>query len=298
MLNKNKKKKYRHYIDSIDDDNGSESEYEKGNIDLIINKLENKLNTGNINSGNADVILKIPQKNEETRRSSKISEGIIKNIPQLLENKNIKEKDNELSQENCESSMENGMKISNNSLVDIDLNINVNNNLKENLEKNENNKSDLILSTNNSHKNTDMNSNILSRNKLTNINENNLSKLSIHLDNSRYFLGKRNNLGLISLNKNNDAKNNKDNKKENNIKNDMKKEKKRERMRNNNIIMKKRNKITFGYKFKLFWNDFFDERTWRRRCRNCNIVTIIRDIFITIIVVSALAFYATIFIVG
>jgi len=295
MLNKNKKKKYRHYTDSIDDDNGTESEYEKGNIDLIINKLENKLNTGNINSGNADVILKIPQKNEETRRSSKISEGIIKNIPQLLENKNIKEKDNELSQENCESSMENGMKISNNSLVDIDLNINVNNNLKENLEKKENNKSDLILSTNNSYKNTDMNSNILSRNKLTNINENNLSKLSIHLDNSRYFLGKRNNLGLISLNKNNDAK---DNKKENNIKNDMKKEKKRVRIKNNNIIMKKRNKITFGYKFKLFWNDFFDERTWRRRCRNCNIVTIIRDIFITIIIVSALAFYATIFIVG
>jgi len=298
MLNKNKKKKYRHYTDSIDDDNGTESEYEKGNIDLIINKLEKKLNSGNINSGNADVILKIPQKNEETRRSSKISEGIIKKIPQLLENKNIKEKDNELSQENCESSMETGMKISNNSLVDIDVNVNINNNLKENLEKNENNKSDLILSTNNSHKNTDRNSNILSRNKLTNVNVNNLSKLSIHLDNSRYFLGKRNNLGLISSNKNNDAKDNKDNKKENNMKNDMKKEKKRVRIRNNNIIMKKPNKITFGYKFKLFWNDFFDERTWRRRCRNCNIVTIIRDIFITIIVVSALTFYATIFIVG
>jgi len=43
MLNKNKKKKYLHYTDSIDDDNGTESEYEKGNIDLIINKLENKL---------------------------------------------------------------------------------------------------------------------------------------------------------------------------------------------------------------------------------------------------------------
>jgi len=298
MLNKNKKKKYRHYIDSTDDYNGTESEYEKGNIDLIINKLENKLNTGNINSGNADVILKIPQKNEETRRSSKINEGIIEKIPQLLENKNIKEKDNELSQENCEMSMENGMKILNNSLVDIDVNVNVNNYLKENLENNENNKSDLILSTNNSHKNTDMNSNILSRNKLTYINENNLSKLSIHLDNSRYFLGKRNNLGLISLNKNNDAKDNKDNKKENNIKNYMKKGKKRARIKNNNIIMKKRNKIIFGYKFKLFWNEFFDERTWRRRCRNFNIVTIIRDIFIIIIIVSALAFYATIFIVG
>ena len=297
MINKNKKKKYRQYRDSIDDDNNTESEHENGNIDLIINKLENKLNTGNINSGNADVILKIPQKNEETRRSSKVSEGIIKNIPQLLENKNIKEKENELSQENCECSIENGMKISNNSMIDID--INVNNNLKENLEKNEN-KSDLILSTttNNSYRNTDMNNNILSRNKLTNFNENNLSKLSIHLDNSKYFLGKRN-LGLISLNKNNikENKDNNGNKKENGLKEE-KKEKKRVRIKNNNIIMNKKNKISYGYKFKLIWNDFFDERTWRRRCRNCNIVGIMRDIFITIIIISALAFYATIFFFG
>ena len=298
MLNKNKKKKYRHYRDSIDDDNNTESEHENGNIDLIINKLENKLNTGNINSGNADVILKIPHKNDENIRSSKISEGII------LENKNIKEKekDNEISQENCENSMENGIKISNNSMIDIDVNININNNLKENLEKNEN-KSDLILSTttNNSYRNTDMyNNNILSKNKLTNINENNLSKLSVHLDNSKYFLGKRN-LGLISLNKYN-VKNSKDNnnngnKKEKGI-NEEKKEEKRVRIRNKNLIMNKKKKISFGYKFKLFWNDFFDKRAWRRRCRNFNIVELIRDIFITIIIVSSLAFYATIFLVG
>ena len=301
MLNKNQKKKYRKYRDSIDDDNNTESEHENGNIDLIINKLENKLNTGNINSGNADVILKIPHKNDENIRSSKISEGIIKNIPHLLENKNIKEKDNEISQENCENSMENGIKISNNSMIDIDVNININNNLKENLEKNEN-KSDLILSTttNNSYRNTDMyNNNILSRNKLTNINENNLSKLSVHLDNSKYFLGKRN-LGLISLNKYN-VKNSKDNnngnKKEKGI-NEEKKEEKRVRIRNKNLIMNKKKKISFGYKFKLFWNDVFNERTWRRRCRNFNIVELIRDIFITIIIVSSLAFYATIFLVG
>ena len=273
MLNKHKKKKNLNYIDSIDDDNNTESEYENGNIDLIINKLENKLNTGNINSGNADVILKIPQKNEEARRASRISEGTIKNISHLLENNNIKEKDNnELSQENCENSLENGMKLSNNSMIDID--VNINNNLKENLVKNENNKSDLILSTNNSYRNTDMNNNILSRNKLTNINENNLSKLSLHLDNSRYFLGK-NNLGLISLNKNNVKynKDNNENKKENGIKEEVKKEekeKKRVKIRNNNIITNKKNKITCGYKFKLCWDDFFDERIWRRRCRNCN----------------------------
>ena len=303
MLNKNQKKKYRKYRNSIDDDNNSESEHENenGNIDLIINKLENKLNTGNINSGNTDVILKIPHKNEEMRRSSKISEGIIKKIPKLIENKNIKEKDNELSQENCENSMENGIKISNNSTIDIDVNININKNLKENLEKNEN-KSDLILSTttNNSYSNTDMyNNNILSRNKLTNINENNLSKLSIHFDNSKYFLGKRN-LGLISLNKykvKNSKDNNLGNKKENDI-NEEKKEEKRVKIKNNNLIMNKKKKISLRYKFKLFWNDFFDERTWRRRCRNFNIVGVIRDIFITIIIVSSLAFYITIFFFG
>ena len=109
MLNKNKKKKYRKYRDSIDDDNNNENEYENGNIDLIINKLENKLNTSNINSENAYVILKISHKNDENIRSSKIGEGIIKNISQLFENKNIKEKDNELSHKNCENSMENEM---------------------------------------------------------------------------------------------------------------------------------------------------------------------------------------------
>jgi hypothetical protein len=69
------------------------------------------------------------------------------------------------------------------------------------------------------------NNNILSKNKLTNINENNLSKLSVHLDNSKYFLGKRN-LWLISLNKYNIKDNNNNgNKKENGI-NEEKKRKK------------------------------------------------------------------------
>ena len=117
-----------------------------------------------------------------------------------------------------------------------------------------------------------------------------MSKLSIHFDNSKYFLGKRN--GLISLNKYN-VKDSKDN---NNNRN--KKEKKRVRIRNNNVIMNKKYKISYVYKIKLFWNDFCDERTWRRRCRNCNIVTIIRDVFITVIIASALAFYAKIFIIG
>ena len=59
-------------------------------------------------------------------------------------------------------------------------------------------------------------------------------------------------------------------------------------MRKFNLIMNKYNKISYGYKFKLFWNDFFDKRAWRRRCRNCNIVGIIRDIFIAIIIVLLL----------
>ena len=57
MFNKEHRKKYLRYTDSVDDDNNSdESENGGGNIDLIINKLEKNVNTGNINSGNADVI--------------------------------------------------------------------------------------------------------------------------------------------------------------------------------------------------------------------------------------------------
>ena len=57
-------------------------------------------------------------------------------------------------------------------------------------------------------------------------------------------------------------------------------------------------KKTIRIKYNTF-NGCYDKKYIRkRRRRNCNFITILRDVFITIIVVSALAFYATIFIVG
>ena len=90
----------------------------------------------------------------------------------------------------------------------IDVDIDLNNNLKDELEVQETNKFNLILSTSNSHSNMSTKNNILSRNKLenktdnsiNNSNNNNLSTLSAHFDNSRYFLNKKGS-GLIPAKK-------------------------------------------------------------------------------------------------
>ena len=307
MFGRDHKKKYLRYTDSVDDDNNSEeSENGKGNIDLIINKLEKKVNTGNINSGNQDVILKMISKNQDITRTTKNNDSLLNNISNLLP-KNIKEKDNEVSQDIGSSiisvnSIAKGIKKPSKTMIDVD--ISLNNDLKDELEmqeNNEGNKQNLILSTNNSNANS--NNNILSRNKIINIGEtNNLSTLSTHLDNSRFFLNKKNN-GLITatkMEKENKDKNDKDInvklainedkkiEKDKEIKN--KKDKNKKINKKNNIVTKNRNNSIFDY--------CCDKRAWRIRRRNCNFITILRDIFITIIIVSALAFYATIFIVG
>ena len=307
MFNKNHKKKYLRYTDSVDDDNNSEeTENEKGNIDLIIKKLEKKVNTGNIHSGNADVILKMTSQNQDTARTTKNNDSLINNISNLIPN-NIQEKDNDLSQDIGNSiisvnSLPKTIKNPTKSLIDVD--INLNNDLKEDLEMKDNNggnRFNIILSTNNSNSNFNNNfntnsNNLLSRNKILNINEKTtLSTLSQHLDNSKYFLNKKSN-GLITKAKEKKEKN--DKKEDINVKlsinEKMRKLKKKKIKKNKNI-----KKINLKkYRFKLFWSDCCDKTKCRRRWRNCNIITIIRDIFITIIIVSALAFYATIFIMG
>ena len=73
------------------------------------------------------------------------------------------------------------------------------------------------------------------------------------------------------------------------------KEKDKGNKKDNNKKIKKYN---LNYKYKSFLNDYFNTRYWKRKCKKCNIITIIRNIFITIIVLSAIGFYATIFIVG
>ena len=297
MFNKEHRKKYLRYTDSIDDDNNSdESENGRGNIDLIINKLEK-----NVNTGNADVILKITSQNQETTRTTKNNDSIINNISNFLPN-NIKEKDSENSQDIGNSiisvnSIQKPVKISPKLLIDVD--ISLNNDLKEELENQENNGTNkFILSTNNSN----INNNLLSRNKILNTNEkNNLSTLSTHLDNSRFFLNKKTN-GLITANKiEKDNKEKNDKEKKDNLKLTIneKEEKDKDNKKDKKQIDKKINKkYKRKYRYNSFWSDCFNKRNCKRRCRNCNIITIIRDIFITIIVLSALAFYATIFIIG
>ena len=307
MFNKEHRKKYLRYTDSIDDDNNSdESENGRGNIDLIINKLEKNVNTGNINSGNADVILKITSQNQETTRTTKNNDSIINNISNFLPN-NIKEKDSENSQDIGNSiisvnSIQKPVKISPKPLIDVD--ISLNNDLKEELENQENNGiNKFILSTNNSN----INNNLLLINKILNTNEkNNLSTLSTHLDNSRFFLNKKTN-GLITthkIEKDNKEKNNKEKEKDINLKLTINEKEEKDKDKNKDNKKEKKQidkKVNKKYKRKYRYNsrsDWFNKRNCKRRCRNCNIITIIRDIFITIIVLSALAFYATIFIIG
>ena len=307
MFSKDHKKKYLRYTDSVDDDNNSEeTENGKGNIDLIINKLEKKVNTGNINSGNQEVILKMISKNQDITRTTKNNDSFINNISNLLP-KNIKEKDNEVSQDVGSSvisvnSIMKGVKKPSKPMIDVD--ISLNNDLKDELEMQENNegiKQNLILSTNNSNVNS--NNIILSRNKIINVGEtNNLSTLSTHLDNSRFFLNKKNN-GLITatkIEKENKEKNDKDLNSKLVVNEDKKNEKDKE-MKNKkekNKKINKTNNIKIKNRYNSFFNNCCDKRAWRIRSRNCNFITILRDIFITIIIVSALAFYATIFIVG
>ena len=305
MFSKDHKKKYLRYTDSVDDDNNSEeSENGKGNIDLIINKLEKKLNTGNINSGNQEVILKMISKNQDITRTTKNNDSFLNNISNLLP-KNIKEKDNEASQDVGSSviSVNSIMKeIKKPSKPMIDVDISLNNDLKDELEMQENNeciKQNLIISTNNSNVNS--NNNILSRNKIINVGEtNNLSTLSTHLDNSRFFLNKKNN-GLITatkMEKENKEKNDKDLKAKLVVNEDKKNEKDKKMKNKKEKKIIKENNIKIKNRYNSIFNNCCDKRSWRIRNRNCNFITILRDIFITIIIVSALAFYATIFIVG
>ena len=315
MFGKNYKKKYLRYTDSVNADNNKESQKSKGNIDLIINKLERKLNTGNIHSGNADVILKMSSQNQDTTRTTKNNDSIINNISNLLEKNNIQEKFNELSQEFASSivsvnSLNKGIKKSPKQNLDID--INLNNNLKNELELQENNTTDnkvnLVLSTNNSNTNinntNNINNPILTRNKLINItesnsshnnsNNNNISTISSHIDNSKYFLSKKAN-GLISSNKVK-LKNNKNNENPNN--NDInlklsicneKDRKKKIKMEEKNIkLINEKNKIAKGNENKIV-------NEWKRKCPRCNTITLIKNFLISIIILSCIAFFVIIF---
>lgn len=315
MFNKEDKKKYLRYTDSVEDNNNYlENEIGLRNIDLIINKLERKVNTGNINSGNADVILKISSQNQDTTRTSKNNDSLLNNMSNLLANNNIVEKDNEISQElvNNANQQQNPtkkeIKISAKAMIDVD--IDLNNNFKDELEVQETNKFNLILSTSNSNATMNNKNTILSRNKIDNKNENNinnsnnnnLSTLSTHFDNSRYFLNKKSS-GLIPAKKA-DKKNVQSNQKEkdkgntislkfsiNNGKKDMKKKMITEEQNKDKNSGNKNNKCKIITKC-------INKIRYRNRYSSCNVINLLRNIFISIIIIAALGFYATIFIIG
>ena len=300
MFNRNHKKKYLRYVESADDDDNHESDSGRGNIDLIITKLQKQVNPGNIHSGNADVILKMCLNNQDS--SSKKDGSFTNNLSDIL-NRNIKEKNEDVSQDIGNSvisvnSIQKGIKIQPKPMIDID--ISLNDNLKDELDLQEKN-SNYILSTNNS------NNKILSRNKIIEgeITLNTLS--SAYLDNSKYFLNKKSTGMLTSISKTvnggeklKDFKNKNDNDKDNNknIEENQKKEEK-EKVKtknlpktNNNRIIKKNNKF-----YNFFKCNTYNKREWRRRrrCRDFNIITCIRNIFISIIIISAVSFYGIIF---
>ena len=112
-------------------------------------------------------------------------------------------------------------------------------------------------------------------------------------------MNKKNN-GLITaskIEKENKEKNDKE--KDINLKESIDERKEKDKGNKNEKKEKNKNiKKSKKYRNNSFCNECFNKRNWKRRCRKCNIITIIRDIFITIIILSAIAFYATIFIVG
>ena len=311
MFNNIYNNKYLRYTnsDSADDENEvdiTESENNSRNIDLIVNKLENKLNENNN--------MKMTSQNQETTRTSKMNESGLNNFPNLIQ-KNIKIKENDTSIEIGDSiysvnSLPKSYKMGK-SLIDVDISLN-SNNLKE-LQKEEKDKNDIknmnLIQIINTHsdinsKNLNLNennkNNFISRNKILNTGTSSLNTLSTQFDNSKYFLTKTNgNLILSNKIKKNPIENKNNNQKENNInlnlklslnenKNDKNKEISSKNKNNSNIANKKNNKLS--EKFKC--------NNKRRKIikRKCNFITILRNIFLTIIILSAIGFYVVVFI--
>ena len=305
MFNNIYNNKYLRYTnsESADDENDnniSESENNSRNIDIIVNKLENKINPNN------ELNLKMTFQNQETTRTSKMNESNMNKISDLVQ-KNIKVKDNENSIDIGDSlfsvnSIPKSIKMGK-SLIDIDISLN-NNNLNElqkeeknEKENNDINKLNLILMTNNSNNmNRNNKNNLLSRNKILNTGTS-LNTLSTHLDNSKYFLTKTNG-NLIVTNKikknKEDIKNEKENKIDLNLKFSLDEDKNKEKApkTKNNTNLDKNNKVKCFQKIKCNFN----KKNKIRRRRKCNFITLLRNFFLTIIIVSAIGFYVMVFI--
>ena len=290
MFNNIYKNKYLRYTnsDSADDENDNditESENNSRNIDLIVNKLENKLNENNN--------MKMTSQNQETTRTSKMNESNINNFPNLIQ-KNIRIKEYETSLDIGDSIYSVNSLPKNKigkSLIDVDISLNSNNlkeiekeKEKEKEEKDNKNNKDLIKIINESNNKN----NYITRNKILNTGNSSLNTLSTQFDNSKYFLTKTN-ANLILSNK--IKKNPNENK--NNINMNLKltineesnnKVKEIGTNNKNNSNMKNKNENRTRNKIKI------------KKKRKCNFIAILRNIFLTIIISSAIGFYVVVFI--
>ena len=290
MFNSIYKNKYLRYTnsDSADDENDNditESENNSRNIDLIVNKLENKLNENNN--------MKMTSQNQETTRTSKMNESNINNFPNLIQ-KNIRIKEYETSLDIGDSIYSVNSLPKNKigkSLIDVDISLNSNNlkeiekeKEKEKEEKDNKNNKDLIKIINESNNKN----NYITRNKILNTGNSSLNTLSTQFDNSKYFLTKTN-ANLILSNK--IKKNPNENK--NNINMNLKltineesnnKVKEIGTNNKNNSNKKNKNENRTRKKIKI------------KKKRKCNFIAILRNIFLTIIISSAIGFYVVVFI--
>ena len=307
MFNNNFKNKYLRYTnsDSADDENDnnySESENNSQNIDSIVNKLENKINPNN------EFNIKITSQNEETTRTSKMNESNMNNLSDLM-GKNIRIKDNDNSIDIGDSIFSvNSSLPKNNKIVKsvIDIDISLNNNIKELQKEEKENDINLIQVKNNTNENDRSNidkininrnnkNNLLSRNKILNTGTS-LNTLSTHLDNSKYFLTKTNGNLIVSnkikKNKNDINKENENNKIDLNLKLTLNEDKNKEKSKTkNNLNLNNRTKFKCLEKLKCS----SEKKSVLKRRRKCNFITLLRNICLTIIIVSALGFYIIVF---
>ena len=298
MTNKDNKKKSIYHSNTID--NYDETEDSRNNATKTISKVAKKINNEKNNSGNIDEILQV---DKELDKIKKNGSG---NISKL--NSHIK--DLESSQENKKSliSVASISKDNNTPSKDISVERSLDSDLKKKLEKQE--KKNVLIGN---HSKTDF----LKIFKNFETKDPNSSSLSAHLDNSKYFLNKQNDKKIIPVEKTSLGE--KDSKK---LRNNFTLSENKNKGKNNNIESQKnksRNKqptakvvnssidninktMSTLYKEKCLFGfdcscdfEITNRRKWRRRLRNCNIITLARDIFITLVVISAVGLYITIF---
>lgn len=311
MNERNKKTKYQLFTEDKDFDGDIEEENEKEEDNKIEKKLESSLHNKDINKNIFDEEIndKISKKSNKSKNSKKISN---KSLSKKI-NKNIKFK------EYIESNISNSV-ISENSIPRITktqsnnekpmfLEININSEMKKKIDK-DNKKKNLTLLI--------QDSNLKIKNKKDNIFDNTYNTTnSSQLDNSKFLLNKLKGNKLLqelklkeSINnkfryygKDNLQENNNNNKaiifniidNKNNLDEKLNKNKEEKKKKNNKILNYfKRKKNYSRFSFKCGCKCYI--KNICKINRNCrfNTITLIRNIFVFLVICSAIGFYSII----